>query len=227
MGLVVDELRKKLDLRPLRSASSSQTPTVRFEIMLELTIGQSALLTDMALCVNRYRLFTPGIYVCIHAPVLLDAEHRIVPGLVAMVNHGSQKQCQATSKEFQGPPNFVLDVFAHGQTSEYERRRDLFGRFGVTEYVTLEDRDAPVLRWNRNDNGTFRLLEPDQNGLIKSEALPGFWLSTRALADRDWWSLLAVIERGTTRRGHHEFQETVWHIDGRTESGEPIPFEAG
>ena len=38
--------------------------------MAELGVHQSALLTDLALCVNRYRLFSPGWYVCVLAKVL-------------------------------------------------------------------------------------------------------------------------------------------------------------
>ena len=56
--------------------------------MPELTTEKSVLLTDLALCVNHYRLFTPGIYVCLHVPVVLDENTRLVPGLIAMVNHG-------------------------------------------------------------------------------------------------------------------------------------------
>jgi hypothetical protein len=103
--------------------------------MPELTTSQSVLLTDLALCVNHYRLFTPGTYVCLQVPVVLDAASRVVPGLVAMVNHGRLKQCEPLEDGFQGPPNFVLDVFTEGELAEYDRRRQLFERFGVTEYV--------------------------------------------------------------------------------------------
>jgi hypothetical protein len=35
----------------------------------ELDVGQSALLTDIAMCINYYRLFSPGLYCCVHATV--------------------------------------------------------------------------------------------------------------------------------------------------------------
>jgi hypothetical protein len=50
--------------------------------MAELGVHQSALLTDLALCVNRYRLFSPGWYVCVLAKVQLSPEESEVPGLV-------------------------------------------------------------------------------------------------------------------------------------------------
>jgi hypothetical protein len=195
--------------------------------MPELTTGQSALLTDLALCVNRYRLFTPGIYVCLHVPVQLDDETRVVPGLISMVNHGRLKQCEALEHGFRGPPNFVLDVFNPGDLTEYERRRGLFERAGVIEYVALEDDVSPVLHWNRLENGRFRTVEPDAVGLIRSQALPGFWLPTAALANRDWWAVLGSIEHGVTRLAHHEHQETIWHKDVRPGHEKPIPFDVG
>ena len=42
--------------------------------MAELGVHQSALLTDLALCINRYRLFSPGWSECVMAKVQLSAE---------------------------------------------------------------------------------------------------------------------------------------------------------
>ena len=69
------------------------------------------MLTDLALCINRYRLFSPGWSVCVMAKVQLSAEEWEVPGLAAMVNYGRKKQYEVRDEVFQGPPNFVLDEF--------------------------------------------------------------------------------------------------------------------
>jgi hypothetical protein len=47
--------------------------------MAELGVHQPALLTDLALCINRYRLFSPGWYVCVMAKVQLSADEWEVP----------------------------------------------------------------------------------------------------------------------------------------------------
>ena len=79
--------------------------------MAELGVHQSALLTDLALCINRYRLLSPGWYVCVLAKVQLASDEWEVPGLTAMVNYGRQKQCEVQDEVFHGAPNFILDVF--------------------------------------------------------------------------------------------------------------------
>jgi len=168
--------------------------------MAELSVHQSALLTDLALCVNRWRLFSPGWYVCVLAKVQLSPEEWEVPGLVAMVNYGQKKQCDAGDDAFYGPPNFVLDVFDSKDDPDFLRRRDRFCKAGVHEYlVALNDEPAGVF-WHRLDGGAYHLVEPDENGIIYSHALPNFWAPLEALRERDWWTVLGCIERGVSRR---------------------------
>ncbi len=168
--------------------------------MGELTVHQSALLTDMALCVNRYRLFSPGWYVCVLAKVQLSPEESEVPGLVAMVNYGRKKQCEARDEAFFGPPNFILDVFCDYNEEDFLRRRERFRQAGVTEYLVAVDDNPVGVLWHRLDGETYRLVESDEDGILRSQALPNFWVPLKALQDRDWWAVLGCIERGVSRR---------------------------
>jgi hypothetical protein len=100
----------------------------------ELDVGQSALLTDLAMCINYYRLFSPGLYCCVHATVQLDDSTRFCPGIVVQVNHGPLKQCDPGPSYdcFKGPPNFVLDVFPEDDLLDYEHRRECFERARIS-----------------------------------------------------------------------------------------------
>jgi Uma2 family endonuclease len=168
--------------------------------MAELGVHQSALLTDLALCINRYRLFSPGWYVCVLARVQLSPEEWEVPGLVAMVNYGRKKQCEVRDEVFHGAPNFVLDVFDSPEDADFLRRRERFCRFGVREYLVAFQDDPVEVLWHRWDDGVYRLVEPDEDGILRSEALPNLWLPLMGLQQRDWWAVLGCIERGVSRR---------------------------
>jgi|SRR6516164_8671648 hypothetical protein len=164
--------------------------------MAELGVHQSVLLTDLALCVNRYRLFSPGWYVCVLAKVQLSSEVSEVPGLVAMVNYGRKKQCEVRDEVFHGAPNFVLDVFCSKDDQDFLRRRERFCKFGVHEYLVAFDDELVELLWHRLDAGCYRLVETDEDGIIRSQALPNFWMPLKSLQNRDWWAVLGCIERG-------------------------------
>ena len=196
--------------------------------MPEFTINKSVLLTDISWYINRYRHSTPGIYVCLQVPVVLDPDHRFVPGLIAMVNHGRLKQCEPQVTHFSGPPNFVLDVFDSSELEEYATRKKAFERFGVTEYVAIVTGEVTKCEWNRNNDSQFESIAPDENGVIKSKALPGLWFSTSPLENPDEWALGTQIEEGMSRLGHHELMETIFHKEGRKpEWGDWMPFDAG
>lgn len=178
----------------------------------ELDVGRSALLTDLAMCINYYRLFSPGLYCCVHATVQLDDETRFRPGVTVMVNHGALKQCNPEPDYdcFRGPPNFVLDVFPGNDLLDYENRRACFERSGVIEYVAVRDTDPVEWIWNRRIDGRFSAVETAESEVIMSTALPGLWIPAQALKHRDWWAIMAAIARGVSRVGHHDFMETIW-----------------
>jgi hypothetical protein len=180
----------------------------------EITVGESALLTDIALCLNYYRLFSPGLYCCVHAPLQLNAEIRICPGLIVMVNHGELKQCDPGPDYdcFHGPPNFVLDVFPGDSWGDYLDRRTAFEQARVQEYVAVRDTDPVTWIWNRLVDGRFMEIDAADHEMIMSPALPGLWIPVDAFRQRDWWSILAAIARGVTRRGHHDMMESIWKV---------------
>ena len=137
---------------------------------------------------------------CVLTKVQLSPEESEVPGLVAMVNYGRKKQCDAGDDAFYGPPNFVLDVFDSADDPDFLRRRDRFCKAGVQEYLVAINDEQGSIFWHRLDAGCFRLLEPGASGIIYSQALPNFWVPLEALQERDWWAVLGSIERGVSRR---------------------------
>jgi hypothetical protein len=136
------------------------------------------------------------------AKVQLSPEQSEVPGLVAMVNYGRRKQCEAHDEAFHGAPNFVLDVFESEDDPDFLRRRDRFCKSGVHEYLVALDAEPVSLLLHRLDAGCYRLLEPDEGGIIRSHALPNLWLPLKAVQDRDWWAVLGCIESGVSRHAN-------------------------
>jgi hypothetical protein len=176
----------------------------------ELDIAQSANLTDIAMCINHYRLSTPGMHVCIHVPVQINKRTRVIPGIIAQVGSGKFNQCNPVEYDyFLGAPNFIFDVFREKQRDAYESRRELYEQSGVIEYVVwFNSSKLPI--WNRLVDGKYREIEEDESELIKSSALPGLWIPLKSWAERDMWSIMAKISHGITRRGHRDFMATIW-----------------
>ena len=127
------------------------------------------------------------------------------------VNHGPLKLCDPDPwyKYFNGPPNFVLDVFPEDDLLDYENRRDAFERAGVFEYLAVRLMEPLEWTWNRLLDGKFAEIKTAENELIMSAALPGLWIPSYALKHQNWWAIMGAIARGVSRVGHHEFMDTI------------------
>lgn len=175
-----------------------------------LPVYRSALLTDLATCLNHYRMRTPGMNACVCVDVLLPGDRLVAVDLVGQINYGAHKQCEVPQggSHFLGVPNFVLDI--HTSDEDYEQRRAWFEEAGVIEYVCVKNGEEPETTWNRLIDGSYQSIDMTTDDAVTSEALPGFWIPKPALRRRDWWTILAAIEHGVTRREHHALMQTIW-----------------
>ena len=188
-------------------------PADQIRNMHSLTIGHSALLTDVATCLNWYRLASPGLYCCVHVAIELSERDTVTPGIVLMVNHGRLKNASPEPEYeiFRGSPNFITDVFSSDTDVEYQNRKRLFADAKVSEYLAIFDTDPLTWHWHSADVSDYGLLSADDDGVLRSKALPGLWVPEAAFSTRDWWAIMASITRGVTRRGHHELMESIWN----------------
>ncbi len=177
------------------------------------SIGKSATLTDLAMCINAYRIRTVGLYACIRVGVKIENQ-LIYPDMMVMINYGKRKQCSPDYEEnhFVGPPNFVLDIHENVNSDFVQERKQLLATSGVEEYVIVNEALTKI-EWNRLNDGKFDSIEPDEDGRIKSSSLPGLWIPIDDLKKRDNWAIMACIEHGISRREHHELMHSIWNKD--------------
>lgn len=174
------------------------------------TIGKAATLTDLGMCINYYRLQTVGLYACINVGVKIGHE-LLYPDMMVMINSGRHKQCEPDFENdyFSGPPNFILDIHENPKSQFVKDCKELFATSGVEEYLILNEALTSI-EWNRLAGDKFVKIKPDKEGMIKSSSLPGLWIPFSALQKRDWWSVMASIDQGITRREHHDFMNSIW-----------------
>jgi len=173
------------------------------------SIGKSAIITDLGMCINLYRLQTVGLYACINVGVKISNQ-LLHPDMIVMINSGRKKQCDPDYENdyFVGPPNFILEV--HDEPEVIKYRKQLYSDAGVEEYLVINEQLTKI-EWNRLIGDKFKKIKPDKEGIIKSSSLPGLWIPIRALKKRDFWAIKACIEHGITRRDHHELMHTIWN----------------
>ena len=66
-------------------------------------------------------------------------------------------------------------------------------------------------RWYAWQEGAYQRLEPDEDGIVHSEILPGLWLEPNHFWEGDLAGVLTVLQRGLASPEHGTF---VRHLRG-------------
>ncbi len=162
------------------------------------------------MCINKYRVLTPGLYACINACFLIKGQV-LNPDFLVMINAGPNKQCNVDYEKnlFVGPPNFILEIHEDLNSDYLQKRKHLFASSGVQEYLIVNESTTTV-EWNRLVGDHFEQINPDEDGIIKSTSLPGLWISVNAIINNDLFTIMACIEHGVTRNEHHKLMQGIW-----------------
>ena len=112
--------------------------------------------------------------------------------------------------EIFGPADLVVEVISPGSRRlDFVDKRELYANFGVLEYWLIDLYKQQAFFW-KNVNGIWEDLPVDENGIVRSEVLTGFWLredSTRPVVlvagGTGFAPIKAIVEHaahtGTTR----------------------------
>jgi hypothetical protein len=63
--------------------------------------------------------------------------------------------------------------------------------------------------WFVLKEGVYKLLQPDEQGILQSEIFPGLWLQPAALWAGDLATMLAVLQDGLASPEHAAFVEQI------------------
>ncbi|MDA8335972.1 MAG: Uma2 family endonuclease [Peptococcaceae bacterium] len=92
---------------------------------------------------------------------------------------------------FEGPPDVIVEIVSpDSRTRDY---RDKYGEYeaaGVGEYWLIDPGRRRVVFYRLGGDGRFHQEAPDDQGVFRSEAFPGFWFNTNWL----WQDPLPSVE---------------------------------
>jgi Uma2 family endonuclease len=114
-----------------------------------------------------------------------------------------------------GAPELVVEVCASSASYDLHVKKDLYEEQHVDEYVAVLVFEREI-RWHRWEDGAYRIVPPDKDGIWRSTAFPGLWLDGPALLKRDLAKVLEVVQQGLESPEHAEF---VKQLEQRMGSG--------
>ena len=164
---------------------------------------------DFSTLLGFYRAHTSGLRLADNQTVILDDQNEIQPDLCVRFDVPSGRRVERTEEGlYIGAPEFVVEVAASSVAYDLHSKLELYRRSSVGEYFVILAYEREV-RLFRLTDGMYDLIEPDEDGVLRSQVLPGFWFR----ADWFWEGRLAesveLVEEGISSPEHREFVERL------------------
>jgi Uma2 family endonuclease len=149
-----------------------------------------------------YYAATSGVRLGDNATVRLDLDNEPQPDALLRIDLG---QSRISDDDYiEGAPELILEIAASSAAYDLHNKLKVYRRNGVQEYIVWTTYENQVTCF-RLRGQEYVTLEPDADGVIKSEVFPGLWLASNALLAGNLAKVLAVLQEGLNTPEHTDF----------------------
>ncbi|MBE9036084.1 Uma2 family endonuclease [aff. Roholtiella sp. LEGE 12411] len=164
---------------------------------------------DLIIWLGTYKVSTPGVELGDNTTVRLDLDNEPQPDVVLLIDEILGGQARISEDDYiEGAPELVAEVAASSAANDLYDKKKAYRRNGVKEYIVWQILENK-LDWFCLENGEYISLEPDKNGVIKSQVFPGLWLNIQALYTGDMTRVLAMLRQGLSSEAHSDFVQQL------------------
>ena len=147
---------------------------------------------NVVLWLGTYRVKRPGVWLGDNATVQLDADNEVQPDAFLLREEPGGPRLTADDY-IEGAPQLVVEVAASSVSYDLYDKKEAYCRNGVREYVVWRVLDRAI-DWFRLREGEYLRVEPDERGVIESEAFPGLRLNVPKMLAGDLAGVLAELD---------------------------------
>lgn len=154
-----------------------------------------------------YSSQTPGTDCTDNTSLRLDLLNEFQPDAFLRVSASGRTRISKDKPYFEGSPELVAEVASTSAGRDLHGKLNVYRRHGVAEYIVwrVQEEDEEDLDWFRLEEGEYRPLAPEADGVIRSREFPGLWLDKAALLRGDMPQVLAVLNQGLSSPEHADF----------------------
>lgn len=150
-----------------------------------------------------YQTFTSNLQLGDNCPVILDGDNEPQPDALLRVKEGGQSIINEKGY-VKGAPELIVEIAASTVSIDLHDKKEVYRRHEVQEYLVWRVYDNEF-DWFRLREGEYLKLQPNEDGIIKSEIYPGLWLEVDALLKGNLAKVLEVLQQGIASEEHQNF----------------------
>ncbi|WP_295614500.1 Uma2 family endonuclease [Chamaesiphon sp. GL140_3_metabinner_50] len=140
-----------------------------------------------------YQISNPDTIVADNPTVRLNPKNEPQPDAVMFI---PGRGASITEDDYiAGAPELVVEIAASTVSIDLHDKKAAYCRNGVQEYIVWRTLDREI-DWFSLQDGEYIRLEPDKNGIIKSQVFPGLWLAVESMLSGTMADVLAKLQAG-------------------------------
>jgi Uma2 family endonuclease len=156
-----------------------------------------------------YAAATPGVEGGDNATLRLDNENEPQPDILVRLDRTLGGRSFVDNDDYvEGSPELVIEIAASTANYDMHAKKRAYARNGVQEYIVALMYER-VFYWFAPVNGEYVALQPDTEGIIRSQVFPGLWLQPAAFWNNDLAAMLSVLEQGLAAPAHKAFMQKL------------------
>ncbi len=154
-----------------------------------------------------YESLTPGVQIGDNCTVILDEENEPQPDALLRIKKGGQSTINEDDY-VEGAPELIVEIAASTVSIDLHDKLRVYRRNQVQEYLVWRVYEREF-DWFRLRQGKYIKLQPNEQGIIKSEVYPGLWLDVNSLLTGNLAKVLEVLQQGVATKEHQDFVEQL------------------
>lgn len=160
---------------------------------------------NLLLWLGNYCVATLGLILADNPTVRLDFDNEPQPDIALFVDPDRGGQVRISPDDYiEGAPEWIAEITASSASYDLGDKKNVYRRHGVQEYLVWKVMEQ-ALEWFILRDGDYISLEPDPDGILKSELYPGLWLDASALLRGEMLRVLEVLQAGIQTVQHQDF----------------------
>ena len=164
---------------------------------------------DVIAWLGLYRAMTPNLRGSDNATLRLDLQNEPEPdALLRLPENLGGKSYIAADGYLEGAPELIVEVAASSASYDLHQKKRVYARNQVPEYIVFETYEQQV-HWFVLRQGSYEEQRLDEEGVLKSQVLPGLWLHPAAFWAGDMATVFNGLNRGLASAEHAAFVEAL------------------
>lgn len=164
---------------------------------------------DMMSALSYYRLVTNGISLLDNATYVARDDYEPQPDIVLRIEgkHGGKSWIN-DSGYLEGSPELVVEISSTTVSYDLHEKLELYEAKAVQEYIVWRVLDEQI-DWFSLEDGKYKKMSADENGIMASKIFPGLELNVNALLEDDMKKVLATLQSGLESEAYKEFSASL------------------